>query len=52
MVDINDVREWFDRADMDLDSAKILKDARYPAPFEVICCLCQQVAEKFLKCVS
>ena len=40
--------EWFQYADMDLASAEHLQSMR-PQPFEIICFLCQQSAEKNLK---
>jgi|LFRM01.1.fsa_nt_gb HEPN domain-containing protein len=40
--------EWFTFADNDLKSAKFLFHM-YPAPLEIICYLCQQSAEKYLK---
>ena len=40
--------EWFQYADMDLDSAEYLQGKR-PQPLEIICFLCQQSAEKNLK---
>jgi HEPN domain-containing protein len=42
------ISEWFQYADMDLDSAEYLQGKR-PQPFEIICFLCQQSAEKNLK---
>lgn len=40
--------EWIEYAKRDLESAKYLTTMR-PAPFEIICYLCQQSAEKALK---
>jgi HEPN domain-containing protein len=39
---------WFEYADADLDSANILKAAYRPHK-EIICFLCQQAVEKYLK---
>lgn len=49
MVDEEVVREWFYRAERDFDSIKILMNARYPVPFEIVCFHCQQAAEKYVK---
>jgi HEPN domain-containing protein len=49
MADANVVKEWFDIADTELASAKYLTDMRHPSPDAVICYLCQQSAEKYLK---
>ena len=49
-----EVREWLEVADRDLDSALLLNEA-VRRHFEVICYLCAQAAEKYLKghfCVS
>ncbi|MDD2433459.1 MAG: HEPN domain-containing protein [Clostridia bacterium] len=40
--------EWFAFADNDLKSAKFLL-RMHPTPLEIICYLCQQSAEKYLK---
>jgi len=42
------ISEWFQYADMDLDSAEYLQ-GKCPQPLEIICFLCQQSAEKNLK---
>jgi len=47
-MDIEEVREWFRLADNDLYSAKILDEAVHK-PYEVICYLCTQAVEKYLK---
>ena len=44
-----EVRQWFDIADKDLRSAEYLLTMRHPTPDEVICNLCQQAVEKYLK---
>jgi len=47
-MNIESVKEWFRFADNDLDSAKILNSA-VRKHFEVICYLCAQATEKYLK---
>ena len=42
------VAEWFKFADRDLSSAEYLLPM-YPKPLEIICYLCQQSVEKYLK---
>jgi len=42
------IAEWFQFADMDLESAEYLQGKR-PQPLEIICYHCQQSAEKNLK---
>jgi HEPN domain-containing protein len=48
-MNINDVKEWMIIADADFESAKILNESvrKYR---EVICYLCAQATEKYLKC--
>jgi HEPN domain-containing protein len=48
-MNINDAKEWMTIADDDFDSAKILNEATRKH-MEVICYLCAQAAEKYLKC--
>ena len=48
-MNINDAREWMIIADDDFDSAKILNES-VRKHREVICYLCAQAAEKYLKC--
>jgi HEPN domain-containing protein len=48
-MNINDVKEWMTIADDDFDSAKILNEA-VRKHMEVICYLCSQATEKYLKC--
>ena len=43
-----EVREWFEIADSDFDSAQILNEA-VRRHYEVICYHCAQAAEKYLK---
>ena len=43
-----EVREWLEVADRDLDSALLLNEA-VRRHFEIICYLCAQAAEKYLK---
>ena len=47
-MDIEDAIEWIKIAENDFDSAKILNEA-VRKHFEVICYLCAQAAEKYLK---
>jgi HEPN domain-containing protein len=42
-------KDWFDIADTELSSAEYLTNMRHPSPDAVICYLCQQAAEKYLK---
>jgi len=48
-MNINDVKEWMIIADDDFDSAKILNES-VRKHLEVICYLCAQAVEKYLKC--
>ena len=48
-MNINDVKEWMIIADDDFDSANILNES-VRKHMEVICYLCAQAAEKYLKC--
>jgi len=48
-MNISDVKEWMIIADDDFDSAKILNES-LRKHMEVICYLCAQAAEKYLKC--
>jgi HEPN domain-containing protein len=47
-MNINDVTEWMIIADDDSDSAKILNES-VQRHMEVICYLCAQATEKYLK---
>ena len=47
-MDIEEVKEWIEIADNDLDSAKILNEA-IRKHCEVICYHCTQAVEKYLK---
>ena len=47
-MDIEEIREWITIADTDFDSAKILNESSRK-PCEIICCLCAQAVEKYLK---
>lgn len=47
-MNINDVKEWMIIADDDFDSAKILNES-VQRHLEVICYLCAQATEKYLK---
>lgn len=48
MNDRRSVKEWFEKAKMDLDAAQYLLNM-HPVPIEIICYHCQQSAEKMLK---
>ena len=48
-MNTNDVKEWMIIADDDFDSARILNDS-VRKHMEVICYLCAQATEKYLKC--
>jgi HEPN domain-containing protein len=48
-MNISDAKEWMIIADNDFDSAIILNEA-VRKHMEVICYLCAQAAEKYLKC--
>jgi HEPN domain-containing protein len=43
------LQQWLDKGNDDLRSADYLSTMHYPTPDEVICYLCQQSAEKYLK---
>jgi HEPN domain-containing protein len=45
---LNDTIQWFYKADSDYDAAKILNGS-YKKHTDIICYLCTQAAEKFLK---
>jgi HEPN domain-containing protein len=40
---------WFDYAANDLAAAEYLADGMRPVPIEIVCYLCEQSAEKYLK---
>jgi HEPN domain-containing protein len=44
-----EIRQWFDIAQKDFDTAEHSFKTMYPIPIETICFLCQQSAEKDLK---
>jgi HEPN domain-containing protein len=44
-----ELRQWFNIPSRDLRSAEYLATMRHPTPDELICNLCQQSAEKYLK---
>lgn len=44
-----EVKEWLERAVMDLGVAKHLENTYHPKPIEIICYHCQQAAEKAIK---
>ena len=43
------LQQWIDKGKDDLRSAEYLSTMHHPTPDEVICYLCQQSAEKYLK---
>jgi HEPN domain-containing protein len=43
------LQQWFDKGENDLRSAEYLSTMHHPTPDEIICYLCQQSAEKYLK---
>ena len=47
-MNLNDTIQWFNKADEDYESAKILNDA-YKKHTGIICYLCSQAIEKYLK---
>ena len=49
MVDPEFVLPWIQKADNDILSAHYLAENMHPVPTEVVCFLCQQAAEKYLK---
>ncbi|GHU07607.1 hypothetical protein FACS1894151_02180 [Spirochaetia bacterium] len=44
-----EIKEWFDIADGDLRAAEYLMTMHHPRPDNIICNLCQQAVEKYLK---
>ena len=49
MVDYELLQQWLDKGKNDLRSAEYLSTMHNPTPDEVICNLCQQSSEKYLK---
>ncbi|MDR0596753.1 MAG: HEPN domain-containing protein [Clostridiales Family XIII bacterium] len=47
-ADKNNIAEWLEFADHDLDTAELLLEMR-PQHYEIICYHCEQAAEKYLK---
>jgi len=43
------LQQWLEKGNDELRSAEYLSTMHYPTPDEVICYLCQQSAEKYLK---
>jgi HEPN domain-containing protein len=43
------LKQWLDKGKDELRSAEYLSTIHYPTPDEVICYLCQQSVEKYLK---
>jgi HEPN domain-containing protein len=44
-----EIKEWYERAVLDLGVAEHLFNTYYPKPVEIICYHCQQAAEKAIK---
>lgn len=49
---MQEIKEWYDMAAMDLGVAKHLDTTYHPKPLEIICYHCQQSAEKVIKALS
>jgi HEPN domain-containing protein len=49
MDKMEEAKEFFTIAEEDLSSTQILMEKHWPTPDNVICNLCQQAGEKFLK---
>jgi len=49
MVDNELLQQWLNKGNDDLRSAEYLSTMHHPTPDEVICYLCQQSSEKYLK---
>jgi len=49
MADNELLQQWLDKGNDDLRSAEYLSTMHHPTPDEIICYLCQQSAEKYLK---
>ena len=49
MADDGMLQKWLQKSNDDLRCAEYLSTMRHPTPDEVICNLCQQSAEKYLK---
>ena len=43
------LQQWLEKGKNELRSAEHLSDMHHPTPDEVICFLCQQLAEKYIK---
>jgi len=43
------IMHWFEHGDMELTTAQHIFETQYPKPLNIICYLCQQSAEKYLK---
>jgi len=43
------LQQWIDKGNNDLRSAEYLSTMHHPTPDEIICFLCQQSSEKYLK---
>jgi HEPN domain-containing protein len=43
------LQQWIDKGNNDLRSAEYLSTMHHPTPDEIICYLCQQSSEKYLK---
>jgi HEPN domain-containing protein len=49
MADNELLQQWLDKGNDDLRSAEYLSTMHHPTPDEIICYLCQQSSEKYLK---
>ena len=49
MADNELLQQWLDKGNEDLRSAEYLSTMHHPTPDELICFLCQQSSEKYLK---
>jgi len=49
MVDNKLLQQWLDKGNDDLRSAEYLSTMHHPTPDELICFLCQQSSEKYMK---
>jgi len=45
-----ELRQWIDLPANNLKAAEYLADNMHPVPDEIVCNLCQQAVEKYLKC--
>ena len=45
-----ELKQWIDLPANNLKTAEHIAETMYPVPDEIVCNLCQQAAEKYLKC--